>query len=387
MIDDVVRRCAKGRGIEIDLSTLPLDDRATYRLVAKGDAVGVFQMESRRHAQAADPAAADAPSRTSSPSSPSTGRARSTVGMVDAVHQAQARQGADQVPPSRRSSRSCKDTYGVIVYQEQVMQIAQVLAGYSLGDADNLRRAMGKKKKPKMDEGARALRRRRHERQNISEKLAGEIFDQMETFAAYGFNKSHSAAYALVSYQTAYLKAHYPEEFMAGLMTLEMGDTDKTYKNIAECRERGMPHPAAGRQREPRRLHRPRQRPTTRARARSVSAWAPCGGSAQGDRGDHRRAPRRPVPIARRLLQTRAGPAGEQAGRREPDQVRRASTAPKQPRRRMLDGLERASSGRPRAIAQKIRTRWACSLPARLAAAPGSRRRCPTCRSGNPRSC
>jgi DNA polymerase-3 subunit alpha len=119
------------------------------------------------------------------------------------------------------------------------MQIAQTLAGYTLGDADNLRRAMGKKKKA-------AMEREKHRfiagavGRKVPEKLAREIFEQMETFAAYGFNKSHSAAYALISYQTAYLKAHFPEEFMAGLMTLEMGETDKTYKNIAECRAHGI---------------------------------------------------------------------------------------------------------------------------------------------------
>ncbi|HXQ21999.1 MAG TPA: OB-fold nucleic acid binding domain-containing protein, partial [Candidatus Acidoferrales bacterium] len=123
--------------------------------------------------------------------------------------------------------------------QEQVMQIAQALAGYSLGDADSLRRAMGKKKKAEMERERERFITGAVERK-VSEKLAGEIFDQMETFAAYGFNKSHSAAYALISYQTAYLKAHFPEEFMAGLMTLEMSDTDKTYKNIAECREHGI---------------------------------------------------------------------------------------------------------------------------------------------------
>jgi len=131
-----------------------------------------------------------------------------------------------------------KETCGVIVYQEQVMKIAQVLAGYTLGDADNLRRAMGKKKAEEMArERVRFLDGA--SKQGLRAELAGEIFDQMETFAAYGFNKSHSAAYALVSYQTAYLKAHYPQEFMAALLTMEMGDTDKTYKNIADCRERG----------------------------------------------------------------------------------------------------------------------------------------------------
>src|SRR4029077_5305887 len=133
-----------------------------------------------------------------------------------------------------------RDTYGVIVYQEQVMQIAQALAGYTLGDADNLRRALGKKKKEVM-----ALERERFllgvkQRGTADARLAGEIFDQMETFAAYGFNKSHSAAYALITYQTAYLKAHYPTEFMAGLLSLEAGDADSTYKNIAECKASGI---------------------------------------------------------------------------------------------------------------------------------------------------
>jgi DNA polymerase-3 subunit alpha len=119
------------------------------------------------------------------------------------------------------------------------MQIAQVLAGYSMGEADILRRAMGKKDPEEMAaqrerfvSGARAKK--------IEEKRATEIFDQMETFARYGFNKSHSAAYALVSYQTAYLKTHYPVEFMAALMTSEMGDTDKIIKNLAECRDKGI---------------------------------------------------------------------------------------------------------------------------------------------------
>lgn len=119
------------------------------------------------------------------------------------------------------------------------MQIAQVLAGYSLGDADNLRRAMGKKDPVKMQKERERFIGGATARQ-IPEAKAGEIFDQMETFAMYGFNKSHSAAYALVSFQTAYLKAHFREEFLAGLLTMEMGDTDKTFKNIAECREHGI---------------------------------------------------------------------------------------------------------------------------------------------------
>jgi DNA polymerase-3 subunit alpha len=119
------------------------------------------------------------------------------------------------------------------------MQIAQGLAGYTMGDADILRRAMGKKDPEEM-----ASQRKRFidgaKENKIEERKAEEIFDQMETFARYGFNKSHSAAYALISYQTAYLKTHYPVEFMAALLTSEMGDTDKVIKNLAECRERGV---------------------------------------------------------------------------------------------------------------------------------------------------
>lgn len=120
------------------------------------------------------------------------------------------------------------------------MQIAQILAGYSLADADSLRRAMGKKKKEVMQEerGKFLAGARQH---SIPEKTASQIFDAMETFAAYGFNKSHAAAYAFLSYQTAYLKTHFPHEFMAALMSIEMGDTSKTYKNIADCRLQNIP--------------------------------------------------------------------------------------------------------------------------------------------------
>jgi DNA polymerase-3 subunit alpha len=134
-----------------------------------------------------------------------------------------------------------RETYGVIVYQEQVMQIAQALAGYSLGDADNLRRAMGKKKKEVMQDERRRFLEGVAAQGSADARVAGAFFDQMETFAAYGFNKSHSAAYALITYETAYLKAHYPTEFMAGLLSLEAGDIDSTYKNMAECRDRGIP--------------------------------------------------------------------------------------------------------------------------------------------------
>jgi DNA polymerase-3 subunit alpha len=237
LVHNVVRRIREGRDVAIDVATLPLDDKPTYKLVAKGDTVGIFQMESGgmrklvtqlRPTTFEDIIAVLALFRPGPLDS----------GMVEQF--IKRKHGKEEVKyPHPKLEPILEPTYGVIVYQEQVMQIAQVLAGYSLGDADNLRRAMGKKDAGKM--------KKERERfiagaggQKIPEAKAVEIFDQMETFAQYGFNKSHSAAYALVSFQTAYLKAHFREEFMAGLLTLEMGDTDKTFKNIAECRERGI---------------------------------------------------------------------------------------------------------------------------------------------------
>jgi len=237
LLADVVDRIRAGRGENIEPSALPLDDKKTYRLVAKGDTVGVFQMESsgmRKLLTQLRPSCFEEIIAVLALFRPGP----LDSGMVEQF--AKRKHGKERVQyPHDDLEPILRDTYGVIVYQEQVMQIAQVLAGYSLGAADNLRKAMGKKDPEKMQkervrfvDGARG--------RGVSEKQAGEIFDHMEKFAMYGFNKSHSAAYALISYQTAYLKAHYPEEFLAGLLTLEMSDTDNTFKNIAECRERGI---------------------------------------------------------------------------------------------------------------------------------------------------
>jgi DNA polymerase III subunit alpha len=237
LIESTVRRVREGRAIDIEFASVPLDDRKTYELLGRGDTVGIFQMESGgmrklltdlRPSCFEDVIAVLALFRPGPLDS----------GMVEEfIKRRRGKEPIRFLHPALEPILT--ETYGVIVYQEQVMKIAQTLGGYSLGDADNLRRAMGKKKAEEM-----ALERVRFldgaSRQGIKAQLAGEIFDQMETFAAYGFNKSHSAAYALVSYQTAFLKAHYPHEFMAALLTMEMGDTDKTYKNIADCRERGI---------------------------------------------------------------------------------------------------------------------------------------------------
>ena len=235
LIHDCLDLIQASRKIEIDLDHLPLDDKKTYRLLCSGNTTGVFQLESRgiremtvkiRPSCFEDLVAVLALFR---PGPLDSGMTEQYI---------KRKHGKEKIRyPHPSLEPILKDTHGVIVYQEQVMQIAQGLARYSMGEADILRRAMGKKNPDEMAsqrehfiQGARGNK--------IDSRKAGEIFDQMETFARYGFNKSHSAAYALISYQTAYLKAHYPVEFMAALMSSEMGNTDKMIKNLAECREK-----------------------------------------------------------------------------------------------------------------------------------------------------
>ena len=235
LIHDCLKLIEASRGEKIDINRLELDDKKTYRTLGSGNTTGIFQLESTGIREMTvkirpncfeDLVAILALYR---PGPLDSGMAEEYI---------KRKNGKEKIKYLHPLLESIlKDTYGVIVYQEQVMQIAQVLGGYSMGDADILRRAMGKKDPEEM-----AAQRERFvegaQKKKIDEKRATEIFDQMETFARYGFNKSHSAAYALVSYQTAYLKTHYPVEFMAALMTSEMGDTDKVIKNLAECREK-----------------------------------------------------------------------------------------------------------------------------------------------------
>ena len=238
LIQDAVQRIKAGKGIDVDVSNLPLEDKKTYRLLGRGETVGIFQMESSGMAQLVrqlkptcfeDIVAINALYRPGPLES----------GIVDKfINRKHGREVTTYPHPLLEPI--LKETYGVMVYQEQVMEAARVLAGYSLGDADNLRRAMGKKK---VEEMARERSRfiEGAARNDLDDKQAGDIFDNIEKFAGYGFNKSHAAAYALISFQTAWLKAHFPEEFVAALMTLEMGDADKTHKNIAEARAQKIP--------------------------------------------------------------------------------------------------------------------------------------------------
>ena len=220
-----------------DLDNLPLTDAATYELYSRGDTDGVFQVESsgmRQYLRMLKPSCFEDVIAMLALYRPGP----LGSGMVDEF----IKRKHGQVPvvyPHDSLSDCLRDTYGVIVYQEQVMQIAQIIASYTLGGADLLRRAMGKKKaeamakeRVKFVDGAKA--------NGIGREKADEIFDLMEKFAAYGFNKSHSAAYALVSYFTAYLKVHHKVEFMAALMTSEMGNQDKLLKYVSCCKDMGI---------------------------------------------------------------------------------------------------------------------------------------------------
>lgn len=222
------------QGVSINLNELPLDDTRTYDLLCSGNTTGVFQLESSGITEVTmrlRPSCFNDLVATIALYRPGP----LDAGMVDHyIERKHGREPIQYIHPLM--SDILHDTYGIMVYQEQIMQLALNLAGYSLGEADLLRRAMGKKVPEEM-----ARQRDRFmqgtRQQGIDDKLATQIFDQMETFARYGFNRSHSAAYAMVSYQTAYLKAHYPVEFMAALMSFEMDDSDKTLKNFTECRK------------------------------------------------------------------------------------------------------------------------------------------------------
>ncbi len=218
----------------LDISDIPLDDEKTYQLLKRCATTAVFQLESRGMKDLV---------RRLQPDNFDDIKALVALfrpgplqsGMVDTF--IACKHGQQPVHyPHPELKPILQSTYGVILYQEQVMQIAQVLAGYSLGGADVLRSAMGKKKLQEMAkqrevflQGAKA--------RGIDPRLATQIFDLMEKFAGYGFNKSHSAAYALLSYQTAYLKAHYPAEFMAAVLSSDMDNTDKVVGFINECRD------------------------------------------------------------------------------------------------------------------------------------------------------
>ena len=228
---DTAVKLIRRRGIEIDLARIPLDDRDTYAMLSRGEVVGVFQVESAGMRKALIGMKPD--------------RIEDIIALVALyrpgpmenipTYNARKHGEEEMVSIHPKIDHLVKETQGVIVYQEQVMQIAQELSGYSLGEADLLRRAMGKKIRAEMDKQRERFVSGAVER-GVSKPQADFIFDLLAKFADYGFNKSHAAAYAIVSYQTAYLKAHYPVEFLAASMTLDMSNTDK----LADFRQDAM---------------------------------------------------------------------------------------------------------------------------------------------------
>ena len=225
-----------GRGIDVDLDALAWDDPAVYALLQRGDTVGVFQLESegmRKTLAAVRP---------------------TNFGDIIALVSLYRPGPMDNIPMFGRRKNGQEDieyphillkpileeTYGIFVYQEQVMQAAQILAGYSLGDADLLRRAMGKKIKAEMDAQRERFVIGCKEKSQIEAKKANELFDLIDKFAGYGFNKSHAAAYALLAYQTAWMKAHHPAEFYAASMAYDIHQTDKLTVFVDDLRRMGL---------------------------------------------------------------------------------------------------------------------------------------------------
>jgi len=233
VIDRALKLIKHDIGTEVQLNALPMDDPKTYSLLSEADSLGVFQLESdgmrdllkkMKPEQFTDVIALVALYRPGPLES----------GMVNTFVETKHGHRLPEYPLPQLKD-VLEETYGVIVYQEQVMKIANILAGYSLGDADILRRAMGKKI-PSVMEQEREKFMAGALKNSIPEEKATYIFDLMAKFAGYGFNKSHSAAYALIAYQTAYLKAHYPAQYMAALLSCDMDNTDKVVKYINECR-------------------------------------------------------------------------------------------------------------------------------------------------------
>ncbi|HOF03535.1 MAG TPA: DNA polymerase III subunit alpha, partial [Atribacterota bacterium] len=237
VINNTVKIVKKIRGEAVNIDKIPLDDERVYELLAKGECCGIFQLESSGMVDLVkrlepenieDITALLALYRPGPLGS----------GMIDDfINRKKGKVEIKYLHPLLESI--LKDTYGVIVYQEQVMQIASRLAGYSLGEADILRKAMGKKIKEVMKKQQKQFIEGAIQN-GIAKKTAEEIYDLIAYFAGYGFNKSHSVSYAFLSYQTAYLKAHYPVEYMAALLTSIMQNTDKVVKYIKECQIMGL---------------------------------------------------------------------------------------------------------------------------------------------------
>ena len=225
----------QSKGIDLIPDEIPLDDKATYEMLQRGDTSAVFQFESAGMRDVHKQIKPD--------------RFEDLIAIVSLYRPGpmdniptyiKRKHGEEEITYLHPDLAPILDeTYGIMVYQEQVMKIAQVLGGYTLGGADKLRKVMGKKMRDEIPK-QRAMFTEGAIKNGISEEIAGKIFDQMEKFASYGFNKSHAAAYSLISYQTAYLKAHYPVEFMCAVMSLDMTNVDKLLFYKEECKKMGF---------------------------------------------------------------------------------------------------------------------------------------------------
>ncbi|MCH2264049.1 MAG: DNA polymerase III subunit alpha [SAR86 cluster bacterium] len=236
VINQTLKRINKDKKEDlIDINNIPLEDKKTFKLLQKGETTGVFQLESRgmkeylkklKPNDFEDIVCMNALYRPGA------------LGMVDSYIERKHQR--EEIPPGHESVKKVlSTTYGVIVYQEQVMQIAQELSGFTLGQADILRRAMGKKKKDEMEKMKKdfidgAVNKK------VNKRYAENLFEQIEQFAGYGFNRCHSVPYALIAYQTAWLKANHPSEFMASLLSLELDSTDRIQMFVDDCRFIGL---------------------------------------------------------------------------------------------------------------------------------------------------
>jgi DNA polymerase-3 subunit alpha len=236
LIDDALREIKRTEGIELDIDHLALDDAATFKIFADAATYGVFQFESagmRRMLKEARPNRFEDLIALNAMFRPGP--------LENIPSYCRRKHGQEPVTyPHPLLESVLGETYGIMVYQEQVMQAGQILGGYSLGGADLLRKAMGKKKPEEMAKH-RAIFRKGAAEKGITAAVADEVFDLMEKFAGYGFNKAHATAYALLAYRTAYLKAHYPWHFAASLLTIESQNTEKLAMYLGECRERAIP--------------------------------------------------------------------------------------------------------------------------------------------------
>ncbi len=282
VIDDAVK-IVRQQGIDLDLDDVPLDDPETFKVFCDGRTSGIFQFESRGMTdllRRVKPSRFDELAALNALYRPGA----LSVGMVEEyIQRKQGRKFAYLTPETQPI---LEETYGVIVYQEQVMLIAVAVAGFTMAEADTLRKAMGKKKADVMAKMKAQVRRRRRGARHAAGEGRRTLWDYIEPFAGYGFNKSHSVAYAMLAYKTAYLKAHYPVAFMAAMLNSELSSSDAIAKYIGECQEHGDRPPAAGHQREQLLLHRGGRPDPLRPRRGE-------GGGGGRDRVDPRRAPPR----------------------------------------------------------------------------------------------